>query len=51
MGQSNRASIAHDRRRRIARKMLRAAFLSDLQSAPDESKIRDRFERLLALAA
>lgn len=41
----------NDRRRLIARKMLREAFLSDLQSASDQSKIRDRFERLLALAA
>ena len=40
-----------DRRRLIARKMLREAFLGDLQSAADQSKIRDRFERLLALAA
>lgn len=40
-----------DRRRQIARKMLREAFLSDLETAPDETKIRDRFERLLALAA
>lgn len=40
-----------DRRRLIARKMLREAFLSDLQSAADLPKIRDRFERLLALAA
>ena len=41
----------NDRRRQIARKMLREAFLSDLQTAADQSKIRDRFERLLALAA
>ena len=41
----------NDRRRMISRKMLREAFLEDLPSASDQSKIRDRFERLLALAA
>jgi hypothetical protein len=41
----------NDRRRLIARKMLREAFLGDLQTALDQSKIRDRFERLMALAA
>jgi hypothetical protein len=39
-----------DRRRQIARKMLREAFFDDLQKAPDESKICLRFEQLLALA-
>jgi hypothetical protein len=40
-----------DRRRRIARQMLREAFLSDLQIGADKNKIRQRFEQLLALAA
>ena len=40
----------HDRRRRIARQMLREAFLIDLQTGTDETKIRHRFEQLLALA-
>ncbi|MEO1619313.1 MAG: hypothetical protein AAFV88_25995 [Planctomycetota bacterium] len=40
-----------DRRRRIARKMLRKTFLSDLESGTDRTKIRQRFEQLLALAA
>lgn len=40
----------NDRRRLIARKMLRETFLSDLQTDTDETKIRDQFERLLALA-
>lgn len=39
-----------DRRRRIARKMLRETFLSDLQTGTDDTKIRDRLEQLLALA-
>jgi hypothetical protein len=47
---SRRPSHA-DRRRRIAREMLRSELLSDLHVAPDEAKIRGRFERLLALAA
>lgn len=47
----NRRPSHNDRRRLIARKMLRDAFLRDLQSDADQSKIRDRFERLLALAA
>lgn len=47
---SRRPSHA-DRRRRIAREMLRTEFFSDLQDAPDKAKIRHRFERLLALAA
>jgi hypothetical protein len=46
---SRRPSHA-DRRRRIAREILRFEFLNDLRAAPDEAKIRDRFERLLALA-
>lgn len=41
----------NDRRRMIARKMLREAFLHDLPSTPDEHKIREQFERLLGLAA
>ena len=41
----------NDRRRQIARKMLRETFLSDLQTPADLSKIRDHFERLMALAA
>jgi nuclear transport factor 2 (NTF2) superfamily protein len=40
-----------DRRRKIAREMLREVFLSELASTPNESKIRDQFERLLLLAA
>lgn len=40
-----------DRRRQIAREMLREAFLSDLQPGTDERKIQQRFEQLLALAA
>lgn len=40
-----------DRRRRIAREMLREAFLGDLQNGTDERKIQQRFEQLLALAA
>jgi len=40
-----------DRRRRIAREMLRDALLKDLPPAPDEAKIKERFERLLSLAA
>ncbi len=40
----------NDRRREIARKMLREAFLSDLRTAVNETKIRDHFERILALA-
>ena len=47
---SRRPSHA-DRRRRIAREMLRKVFLSDLQTGADERKIRKRFEQLLALAA
>ena len=40
-----------DRRRRIAREMLRNAFLHNLPSGPDQTKIRDRFEQLLTMAA
>ena len=40
-----------DRRRRLAREMLRESFLSDLQTGTDERKIRQRFEQLIALAA
>ena len=40
----------NDRRRRIGRKMLSEAFLADLPDATDNAKIRDRIERLLALA-
>jgi hypothetical protein len=44
--------LSHNERRRlIARKMLREAFLGDRQSESGQSKIRDRFDRLLALAA
>jgi hypothetical protein len=39
-----------DRRRRITRKMLRESFLSDLPTGTEESKIRKRFEQLLAMA-
>lgn len=47
----NRRPSHSDRRRQIARKMLRETFLADLPKTADPSKIRDRFERLLALAA
>jgi hypothetical protein len=40
-----------DRRRRLAREMLRESFFGDLQTGTDERKIRQRFEQLLALAA
>lgn len=40
-----------DRRRHIARKMLRETFFHDLPSIGQRPKIRDCFERLLALAA
>ena len=40
-----------DRRRRIASKMLRESFLGDLQNSTKSTKFRDRFERLLELAA
>ncbi len=47
---SRRPSHA-DRRRQIVREMLRNEFFSDPHSASDEAKIRERFERLLSLAA
>jgi len=47
---SRRPSHA-DRRRQIARELLRAEFFNDPQRGSDEAKIRDRFERLLSLAA
>lgn len=40
-----------DRRRRIAQKMLRESFLGDLQTGADATKIRQRFEQLIAIAA
>lgn len=40
-----------DRRRRIAREMLRNEFLTDLPATADEAKIKEQFERLLSLAA
>lgn len=40
-----------DRRRWIARKMLRETFLIDLESGTDNEKIKQHFEQLLALAA
>ncbi len=40
-----------DRRRQIAREMLRNEFFADQQDDPDHTKIRECFERLLALAA
>lgn len=40
-----------DRRRRIAREMLRAEFLSGLPADTETAKIKERLERLLALAA
>ena len=39
-----------DRRRRLAREMLRETFLRDLQNHADIQKIYQRFEQLLALA-
>jgi len=47
----NRRPSHADRRRRIAREMLRDSFLSDLHAGTDETKIRMRFEQLLAIAA
>jgi hypothetical protein len=46
---SRRPSHA-DRRRRIAREMLRHEFLDDLPANPEQPQIRDRLERLLSLA-
>jgi len=40
-----------DRRRRIAREMLRKEFLEDLPTPADPTKIQARLERLLSLAA
>jgi hypothetical protein len=40
----------NDRRRQIAKKMLKNTFLNDLKTATDQTIIRERFERLLALA-
>lgn len=39
-----------DRRRRLAREMLRETFLRDLQNHADIQKIYQRFEQLLAMA-
>lgn len=46
---SRRPSHA-DRRRRIAREMLRQEFLDDLPTNAEQPQIRDHFERLLSLA-
>lgn len=46
---SRRPSHA-DRRRQIAREMLRQEFLNDLPTNPEQPKIRARLERLLSLA-
>jgi len=46
---SRRPSHA-DRRRRMAREMLRQEFLNDLPTNPEQPKIRARLERLLSLA-
>ena len=46
---SRRPSHA-DRRRRIAREMLRQEFLDDLPTNAEARKFRDQFERLLSLA-
>lgn len=40
-----------DRRRRIARQMLRKEFLDDLPANTKQSQIRERLERLMSLAA
>lgn len=40
-----------DKRRRIAREMLRNEFSAALGGAPEDAKIQHQFERLLALAA
>lgn len=47
---SRRPSHA-DRRRKIAREMLRNEFCIGLSAGPNESKMRTRLERLLSLAA
>lgn len=41
----------NDRRRKIARKMLRETFLSDLQTSTDRKIMLAHFKRLMALAA
>jgi hypothetical protein len=48
---NNRRPSHNDRRRLIARKMLRKSFFTDLQTITDPEKIQAQFERLLALAA
>jgi len=48
---NNRRSSHNDRRRLIARKMLRKAFSTDLQTITDPEKIQAQLERLLAIAA
>lgn len=40
-----------DRRRRIVRKMLREEFLTDLPAGVQHTKMQERFERLVSLAA
>jgi hypothetical protein len=40
-----------DRRRSIARQMLRKEFMVDLPANAEQTKIQERFERLMALAA
>jgi hypothetical protein len=46
----NRRPSHNDRRRRIAREMLGEAFLAGKLDAPEDTTLRDRIERLLALA-
>lgn len=48
---NNRRPSHNDRRRLIARKMLRKSFFTDLQTNTDQENIQSQFERLLALAA
>jgi len=48
---SDRRPSQNNRRRIIARKMVRQVFLQDLASTTNEHKICERFERLLVLAA
>jgi len=50
-GNPDRRPSHADRRRQIAEEMLRNEFMNDLDRGPDDTKIRDRFERLLSLAA
>lgn len=40
-----------DHQRQIAREMLQKEFFADLHGDPNHAKIRERFERLMALAA